>query len=248
MLGNIIIPYTRLEEFRTELQAFNHAEPWNVSLLWDVAGKTLKELSTRVSQIDEAGFKISSIETKGTSVDDFQNLQELTQLHVPIYIELAEPLKLEPFFHQHSNHRFRAKIRTGGVTQDKFPSADAIIEFIEACFSRRIPFKATAGLHHIVCGAYPLTYEQESAVGRMYGYLNLLLASAAIVCRRNYSFLHSLLRETDIQSFRFEEVGIRWRDEWFPNDLLNTTRSEIMMSFGSCSIIEPIAEAILSIP
>ena len=45
-----------------------------------------------------------------------------------------------------------AKIRTGGVTADAFPSAREVGRFLARAAELIVPFKATAGLHHPVCG------------------------------------------------------------------------------------------------
>ena len=49
--------------------------------------------------------------------------------------------------------------------------------------SSRVPFKATAGLHHPLRGSYPLTYAPVSARAPMYGFLNLFLAAAFVAQR-----------------------------------------------------------------
>ena len=51
----------------------------------------------------------------------------------------------------------RAKIRTGGITADAFPSAHAVAEFMRACKAADVAFKATAGLHHPLRCVKPLT-------------------------------------------------------------------------------------------
>ena len=41
-----------------------------------------------------------------------------------------------------------AKVRTGGLTAESTPSSEALADFLCAAASRRVAFKATAGLHH----------------------------------------------------------------------------------------------------
>src|SRR6185437_140809 len=105
----------------------------------------------------------------------------------------------------------RAKIRTGGVTADAFPSAEAIIAFIEACLRAGVAFKATAGLHHPLRGEYRLTYEPGSATAIMYGYLNVFLATALLHAGSSRHVAQAVLLETDPTSLDFEDDGISWR-------------------------------------
>lgn len=49
--------------------------------------------------------------------------------------------------------RHRAKIRTGGLTPDAFPSTQQLFRFLQNAHAQNVPFKATAGLHHAVRSA-----------------------------------------------------------------------------------------------
>src|SRR5262245_27937410 len=71
-----------------------------------------------------------------------------------------------------------AKIRTGGLKPDAIPAIADVAAFIVACADRRLPFKATAGLHHPVRAPYPLTYESNAPRAVMHGFLNVFLAAA----------------------------------------------------------------------
>ena len=43
-----------------------------------------------------------------------------------------------------------AKLRTGGLRAELFPTGAELGAFISACAERAVPFKCTAGLHHAV--------------------------------------------------------------------------------------------------
>ena len=77
-----------------------------------------------------------------------------------------------------------AKIRTGGVKPEAIPAPSKVAAFITACAERRLPFKATAGLHHPVRGNYPLTYETSAPQAVMHGFLNVLMALGVCLARR----------------------------------------------------------------
>jgi hypothetical protein len=139
--------------------------------------------------------------------------------------------------------RGSAKIRTGGVIQDAFPRSDAVVRFICACKDLAIPFKATAGLHHALCGTYPLTYDTKSVRGKMYGFINMLLASAFIRAGVTEPEAVEILEERSADAFSMHGSGLTWRSHELSRDDLRTTRDKLFLSFGSCSFTEPVDEA-----
>lgn len=128
-----------------------------------------------------------------------------------------------------------AKIRTGGLTEDAFPSHEAVAAFIRACKNAGVPFKATAGLHHPLRCVRPLTYEPNAAVGTMHGFLNVFLAAAMI------DDAEAILLETDAKAFTFDDSGVTWRNRRASLDELRAMR-QFATSFGSCSFEEPIED------
>lgn len=111
----------------------------------------------------------------------------------------------------------RAKIRCGG---EHVPSVDELAEFIQGCRERKLPFKATAGLHHAV------------RQGDAHGFVNLLAAAA---------FDEEALAEEDAGAFRLNETHFMWRDrDAAPIEILNAR--ELFVGFGSCSFFEPVDE------
>ncbi len=143
-----------------------------------------------------------------------------------------------------------AKIRTGGVTQRAFPSAVDVGRFMLACAKAGVRFKATAGLHHALCGSFRVTYADDSPRASMHGFLNVLLAGALAgrVCRERYpdaeahAEIVALLEEDDVRAFGWNEAGIRWRTHAFDSHALAASRRVGARSFGSCSFDEPVLE------
>lgn len=127
----------------------------------------------------------------------------------------------------------RAKIRTGGITEDAFPSAEAVAAFIRVCKEAGVPFKATAGLHHPLRCVRPLTYEPNAAVGTMHGFVNVFVAAALV------DDAEEILCETDPTAFSFNDEGATWRGRRASVDELKAMR-QFAISFGSCSFEEPI--------
>lgn len=133
-----------------------------------------------------------------------------------------------------------AKIRTGGVTTESFPAAFQVARFLARAVQVRIPFKATAGLHHPFGGDHALTYEENAPRGRMYGFVNVF--AAAIFAQQGLSEhrVGELLQEDDPAAIAFEEEQIRWRDRSATVKQIVSARSSLAVSFGSCSFTEPV--------
>jgi 2-hydroxychromene-2-carboxylate isomerase len=121
---------------------------------------------------------------------------------------------------------YAAKLRTGGLDADLFPSAAEVAGFVAACLDREVQFKCTAGLHNAVRHTAAETGFEH------HGFLNVLLATracldgastddvAAVLENRNGADLAAQAAALDEQ----RATGVR---RWFT-------------SFGSCSISEPV--------
>jgi hypothetical protein len=136
----------------------------------------------------------------------------------------------------------RAKIRTGGVTPPDIPASDAVLKFLAGCAAIRLPFKATAGLHHAVRAERALTYEPESARATMFGYLNVLLAAAALWLDRPRGEALRLLESEDAATLAVEGSDVAWGASRFTAEEIARVRREFALSFGSCSFDEPVGE------
>ena len=132
-----------------------------------------------------------------------------------------------------------AKMRTGGVTSDAFPSAREVGRFIARTSELLVPFKATAGLHHPVCGEYPLTYEDGAPQARMFGFLNIFAAAAFAQVRASERVLTEIVDESDASAFRFADDEMLWRDHKVSTRQVASARSSLGLAFGSCSFQEP---------
>jgi hypothetical protein len=130
-----------------------------------------------------------------------------------------------------------AKIRTGGIVPEAIPSVDQLADFILRCAELRLPFKATAGLHHPIRASHPLTYEAGAPSAIMHGFINLFLAAAfAWVGPQD---IHPLFSETDPGAFRFDELA-HWRDWSLTAGQVTECRRDFAHSFGSCSFTDPL--------
>jgi hypothetical protein len=136
----------------------------------------------------------------------------------------------------------RAKVRTGGVTADAFPSSFDLARFIKICAEEDVPFKATAGLHHPLRSVNKLTYAPDSASAMMHGFLNVFLAAAFAQSGMDVDRLVELLEEQSPGAFQFDSGGVTWRDEMIVRGQLRNSRNLLAIAFGSCSFEEPIED------
>ncbi|HSK10124.1 MAG TPA: hypothetical protein VK911_11140 [Vicinamibacterales bacterium] len=133
----------------------------------------------------------------------------------------------------------RAKVRTGGTTVDAFPPVELLAGFLAGCASRRLPFKATAGLHHPVRGRHPVSYDAGAPRAAMHGFLNVFVAAALLIgARIDEGAAAAVLREADPAAFLFEEERAGWKDRTITIGELAEAR-RLALGFGSCSFDEP---------
>jgi hypothetical protein len=132
-----------------------------------------------------------------------------------------------------------AKLRTGGVTPEAIPSLEQVAAFIRACADRRLPFKATAGLHHPIRAEHPLTYEANAPRAVMHGFLNVFLAAAFAWYGKDD--IEPILAETDPAALSFDSSA-RWRQRTLSAEQVREARTEFAHAFGSCSFDEPVRD------
>jgi hypothetical protein len=184
-----------------------------------------------------------AVEVKAEDEIQIKAIAQSFSSPIRIFFEIGSNGRLEQSLELVARNGGAAKIRTGGTKPDAFPESEAVVHFISACHRLGIPFKATAGLHHAICGTYPLTYESDGASNPMFGYLNLFLAAAFIRKGMTERDARYVLEEDSVDEFHFHDIGVSWRGHDLNRDDLRLTRSQLFLSFGSCSFREPVDEA-----
>lgn len=122
--------------------------------------------------------------------------------------------------------RYRAKFRTGGARADLYPDEAELAAAIRSAVTLRVPFKATAGLHHAVRNTDPATaFEQH-------GFLNVLVATG---CAQDGG------DDTEVAKLLAERDGGRLAERVSE---LDPSVRDAFRSFGTCSIAEPITELV----
>jgi hypothetical protein len=247
MLGRFVVPAARLEEFERALAAFPaHAgeSPLALSVLSSAADDGEIE---RVQAWGEhhvgSGPRVASLEIRVTHEKEMIAALERVPDGVETYFEIPLGSDTERFLDDLAGTRGRAKVRTGGVTPEAFPTLEEVDRFLVACRDRRVPFKATAGLHHALRGNYALTYEEDSSQGPMHGFLNLFLAAALLHAGRiDAQSCLALLDERDPEAFAASEHSAGWRGFALSASEIARARRELAISYGSCSFLEPLEE------
>jgi hypothetical protein len=135
-----------------------------------------------------------------------------------------------------------AKVRTGGSTADAIPMPAEIADFLCEAAARRVPFKATAGLHHPIRGGHPLTYAADSPHAIMHGFLNVFTAAAFAWHGADRGAVIGVLEECDPRGFEFFDDALAWRGRCLSTEQIAVARRDFEHSFGSCSFEEPISE------
>ena len=251
MLGKFIVPAARLEEFEQAAEGYwpldGEAGFWKLSALGganlndDLAA--INRFSRRHSLGEQAAaVMVDAIEFKASTVAEIQTAMRTMHPTLTCFIEI--PIHEDPteLIRAIGAEGAFAKVRTGGVTADAFPSSQNLARFLAICAKEDVGFKATAGLHHPLRSVNRLTYEPDSASAWMHGFLNVFLAAAFAQNGMDAARVVEILDETSLEAFQVEERSITWRNEMVVVGHIRNARSLFSTSFGSCSFTEPIED------
>lgn len=235
-LGRFVVPAAKLTDFR---EAGGGA--------WRLAGIAGNELAREVESIarfntQSDGAVVDTVEFRVITPEALADALTLVPTGFHRFAEWPLAGDPAPFVAAVQGTGVQAKFRTGGIVDDAFPEANMLLRHLDAVIAAGIPFKCTAGLHHPVRGQYRLTYEPGSAQGTMYGYLNVMLAAAALQQALGLETAREILLESAPEAFQLRGDSIAWRDRRFTREHLAHLRRAGFQSFGSCSFREPMDE------
>ncbi|MEZ5307927.1 MAG: hypothetical protein R2684_12350 [Pyrinomonadaceae bacterium] len=246
MLGRFVVPVSRLDEFtQTAKDFFSRDEKgrWRISAIGD------EDIYSNIRKIEEFNSHqspyavIDSVEMKAEDAEFITRAAEAMPDYLTAYFETPLGDGLAELVSALALSKQRAKIRTGGLTPDLFPTSAEIVRFVRTCMAANIPFKATAGLHHPIRCFKPLTYEPNAPKATMHGFLNLFLVSGFARDGFKPTVLEEVLEEEFEEVFEFDDNGAYWQKEHFLNlHQLELLREKGAISFGSCSFEEPISD------
>jgi hypothetical protein len=248
-LGRFVVPAARLAELEHEaalLAPTAPADPWRLSALLgpDFAGElhALGEFNCRHAAAGAPALSVDVVEARADSVEAIDRLLGAVPPRAQAYVEIPLDRDPVPLVAAIARRGGRAKIRTGGVTPDAFPPAEAVARFLRACGDAGVPFKATAGLHHPLRAEYRLTYAADSPSGTMFGFLNVFLAAAFVRHGMGDADAVRLLEERAPEAIVFSADTVEWRGRRLDRSAIAAARISGIVAFGSCSFTEPVGE------
>lgn len=265
MVDRLVLPATRLHEFvqilntsikidseiNSEINSDKHlCKQWLLSVIlsrnWAVELEQLQQVSQAAFQLGQPlsqPIEIRALEVAPLPPAEIEQLclHLPAKVTLPLYFEIPFDAALEPYLQVLKKTNTAAKLRTGGMTSNLFPDSAQLSQRILSFAQARIPFKATAGLHHPLRGNYRLTYQPDSPAATMHGFLNVaLLAAFAYQQSMTPDEATALLEERSIAAFQFTDTEVIWRNRHLSSQEVEQSRQQFFHSFGSCSFQEPI--------
>lgn len=243
-LGRFMLPADRFEMFAVEREALPPSTgTWLVAVACsdDLAGD-LHRIAVFPSRMAQTLARIDTVEFRAPTLDALRDGLAAVPATFTRFAEIPLSEDAVPFVAQLTRAGAGAKFRTGGMVASAIPEPELVLRALDAVVRASLPFKCTAGLHHPVRGMYRLTYAPDSPSGMMHGYLNVMLAAAALQQRSDPTAARAILLETDPAAFTIGEAWVRWRDLTFDRDTIRALRRRGFQAFGSCSFREPVDE------
>jgi hypothetical protein len=258
-LGRFIVPLPRLEEFNFHMASYmaeerekrlkleERGEPWQLSALADGDLKTdlerIKRFNGWHGERDETlRVVIDAIEVKVGSGEAIAGTGETSPDSLRVFFEVPVDGDPDELLSAIARTGGAAKVRTGGVTHEMVPAAQALIRFLDACLRYGVRFKATGGLHHPLYNVRALTYDPASPKSAMHGFLNLLLSAAFMYDGMKPEDALAVATEQSAEAFLFDDDGVEWRGHRLTVDTLAAVRRDFAVSFGSSSFEGPMEE------
>jgi hypothetical protein len=245
MLGRFVLASTALDAFAAVAPGLmDRSGPWPLTI---VGSRETMPDADRLASFNRAWkgrATIVAVEFGPMKPSEIAAAAGSLPRDLDTYFEIPPGSNIQAALAEIATNGGRAKIRTGGLTPNAFPDAMAFIGFLEACHDARVPFKATAGLHHAVSGTYALTEDPDSARVSMYGFLNVALSAFFVHAGDSPIETLDVLRESTPEAFTFSNEGVLWRERIITVESLANVRRKFFKGFGSCAFSEPVDELV----
>jgi hypothetical protein len=227
MLGRFLCPVSRLDEFASA----GADAGWRLGAICD--GPDSRADFAAIAEYAGPGT-IDAVELR-LPPEPVGGVLDAAPPSVGVFVEVpsgdrrAATVALEDLS---ADGRAGAKIRCGGLAPEAFPADGDVAHFLRECGRLRLPFKATAGLHH------PFRVRDASLGVLQHGFVNLLAASALPEADPE-----PIVAEADATAFSLSGESLRWRDRVADTEMLRHARS-LFTGYGSCSFDEPVADLV----
>ena len=246
MLGRFVLPAARLAEFEQAAKPVMPTEAWQSWALSALLSGDVEEDVARAEQFNErhrdartGAVLVDTVELKANSPRDVAHAGELLDRRFDTYMEVPVAEDPAALIEAIAKTHAKAKIRTGGTTPDAFPTSAQVVRFIARCLGHNVGFKATAGLHHPLRNEYRLTYAPDAPRATMFGFLNVLLATAALTSGADEKTATTILEARELGTVEFAPEFVRVAGMELTITDIRRARDR-MASFGSCSFREPV--------
>jgi hypothetical protein len=228
LLARLIIPANKLDEFKKcakNLLPSELEEMWQLSVLLPPVSNDDFEAALQATvdfNMSDCGAVANVVECKASTNEEIEFA--LSVMHDDLFPYIELPIDEDPrgLLACLSGALVGAKVRTGGIASELYPSSQNLARFIHSCATAGQPFKATAGMHH------PQRMKNESVDVVEFGFLSVLQATAA-------ASLHEASAEEVEQILLLDAPDL----SSFSETQIEQVRAELFNSFGSCSFDEP---------
>ena len=228
MLARLIIPASKLDEFKEcakDVFPSSEDEMWQLSVLLPPVSSGKFESAVQATidfNMESCGAVANVVEFKASTTEEIDSAFSI--LHDDLFPFIELPIEEDPrgLIACLSGSIAGAKVRTGGVTPDLYPSSNQLARFIHSCAVAGQAFKATAGMHH------PCQHKNETVGVLEYGFLSVLQATAAAsIHNATVGEVENILNGSEPNLSAFKESQ------------LEQIRAELFNSLGTCSFEEP---------
>ena len=228
MLARLIIPASRLDEFKRAAESVLPGvdeELWQLSVLLPQVSSDQFESAVQATidfNMEECGAVANVVEFKANTTTEID--RALSCLHDDLFPFIELPIDEDPrgLIASLSGTISGAKVRTGGITKDLYPTSADLARFIHSCAVAGQTFKATAGMHH------PSRHQNQPVGVLEFGFLSVLQATAAASSgNANVEEVEQILTATSVDFSAYSEPQ------------LEQVRAELFNSFGACSFDDP---------
>ena len=230
MLGRFLCPATpeRLGELDRAMRAAD-AEDAGLRLGLIAQTPAAAEAAFEVVDSDDR-YMLEAVELRHPGVAELEAFEEQLPYGVEGYIEIAHADMRTLLPSLAGRELLHAKLRTGGLTAEAFPSPQQVAEFLVGCADLEVAVKCTAGLHNAL-------RHTDAATGfTHHGFLNVLLAGALASDGAEVEDVRGVLELTDGAVVAEQIKALTVEDAARTRDLFH--------GFGSCSFTEPVDDLV----